>query len=62
MLTVAEIKRKIIDFPNDRPVEELIDEIILMYKVQKGLQEADEGKGISWDEFRKEMDLWWKSK
>ena len=62
MLTITEIRNKVNDFPDDRPVEELLDELVLLYKIEKGLQEADEGKGLSLDEFNSKLDGWWKSK
>ncbi len=58
MLTVQEIKQKVGDFPNDKPVEELIDEIILMYKVQQGLEDVKKGNVTDWEDFKKEMDQW----
>lgn len=62
MLTVADIRNKVNSFPDDRPIEELLDELVLLYKIEKGLKEADEGKGLSLEEFNKELDVWWKSK
>ena len=58
MLTVQEIKQKVGNFPNDKPVEELIDEIILMYKVQQGLEDIKNGNVTDWEDFKKEMDQW----
>lgn len=62
MLTVADIKEKINQFPDNKPVEELLDELVLLYKVEKGLKDVEEGKTISSEEFEKEMNLWWKSR
>ena len=62
MLTIADIRDKVNQFPEDKPVEELLDELVLLYKIEKGLKEAEEGKGISLEDFEKEMSLWWKSK
>jgi hypothetical protein len=62
MLTVADIRDTVNRFPEDKPVEELLDELVLMYKVQKGLKDAEEGKVVSPAELEKELELWWKSK
>ena len=62
MLTIAEIRNKVNDFPDNRPVEELLDELVLLYKIEKGLQEAESGKGLSLNEFNNKLDAWWKSK
>lgn len=58
MLTVQDIKKKVVDFPDNKPVEELIDEIILLYKIKRGLDDVKNGDVISWQDFEKEMDLW----
>jgi hypothetical protein len=62
MLTIEDIRKKVNEFPSDRPVEDLLDELVLMYKIQKGIAEADNGEGRNWEDFEKEMELWWKSK
>ena len=61
MLTVTDVRDKVNAFPVDKPVEELLNELVLLYKIKRGLQEADEGKGLSLDEYNKEMETWWKS-
>jgi hypothetical protein len=62
MLTIAEIRDKVNEFPDDKPVEELLDELVLLYKIEKGLQQAEEGQGISLHDFNKKLDAWWKLK
>lgn len=62
MLTVADIRNKVNEFPEDKPVEELLDELVLLYKVEKGMKDVQMGKVISLTDFEKEMQLWWKSK
>lgn len=49
-------------FPEDKPVEELIDELVLLYKVEKGLKDVEAGRVISFEELEKEIQLWWKLK
>jgi hypothetical protein len=61
MLTVIDVRNKANAFPEDKPVEELLNELVLLYKIKRGLQEAEEGKGLTLDEFNKEMETWWKS-
>ncbi len=62
MLTIEVIRKKVNEFPADRPVEDLLDELVLLYKIEKGITEADNGEGRDWKDFEKEMELWWKSK
>lgn len=61
MLTISDIKEKVAQFPDDKSIEELLDELVLLYKVEKGLKDLEEGRTISTEEFEKQMDLWWKS-
>ncbi len=58
MLTVQDIKNKVVEFPNNKPVEELIDEIILLYKIKRGLDDVKNGDVISLEDFEKEINLW----
>ncbi|HEX8314412.1 MAG TPA: hypothetical protein VF609_05450 [Flavisolibacter sp.] len=62
MLSVADIRKKVNAFPEDKPVEELLDELMLLYKIERGLKEVEEGKGLSLENFNNELELWWKSK
>jgi hypothetical protein len=32
--------------------------LVLLYKIEKGLQEAEEGKGLSLHAFNKELEAW----
>ena len=62
MLTVTDIREKVNAFPEDKPVEQLLDELLVLYKIKRGLQEAEEGRGLTLNEFNKELDAWWKLK
>lgn len=37
-------------------------DIVFKKKVEEGLKEADEGQATDWNEFKKEMRSWYKSK
>jgi hypothetical protein len=58
MLTVQDIKAKVVEFPDTKSAEELIDEIILLYKVQRGLDEIKNGEVTDWEDFKIEMQQW----
>ncbi len=58
MLTVGDIKNKVINFPDDKPVEDLFEEIMVLYKIQKGLDDVKNDQTISLEEFEKETDKW----
>ena len=62
MLTVKKIQEKVISVPKTYSTEKLLNELLLMYKVEKGLKDIAEGKEKNWDVFKKEMRSWSKSK
>ena len=62
MLTVADIRNKVNTFPENKSVEELFNELLLLYKIEKGIKEADENKGIPLSQYEKEIEQWWKLK
>jgi predicted transcriptional regulator len=55
-----EILRAIEELPEDAQVEDAMDRLYLLYKVQKGLQQADHGNLISHEEVRQRMSRWLK--
>jgi hypothetical protein len=62
MLTVKKIQEKVIAVPKTYSTEKLLNELLLMYKVEKGLQDIEEKKEKDWEVFKKEMRSWSKSK
>ena len=46
------------ELPPEFDIEELIEKLIFIEKVEKGLKEADEGKTISHEQLKKEMKKW----
>lgn len=62
MLTIEAIRNKVNSFPANRPVEELLDELVVLYKIEKGLQAVNDGNVLTLEEAEKELELWWKSK
>lgn len=58
MLTIKKIQEKVIAAPKTYSTEKLLNELLLMYKVEKGLKDIAEGKEKDWDVFKKEMRSW----
>ena len=60
MVTKKQILETIEALPEDkfRNIESVIEEIILLEKIEKGLKEVIEGKFLSEEEANKEMDKW----
>ena len=60
METKQQILKAIEDLPDDAEVEDALDRLYLLYKVEKGLNQADRGELISQEEVRQRMAKWLK--
>jgi predicted transcriptional regulator len=60
MVTKKQILETIEALPDDKfaTIENVIEEIILLEKIEKGLKEVKEGKFLTEEEANKEMDKW----
>jgi hypothetical protein len=58
MLTKEKLKNQIEDFPEEFTIDELIDRLILIEKVEVGNEQSENGDIISDNELDKEMDTW----
>ena len=57
-------KRKILEqiemLPDEFSIDELVERLILLDKVERGIKDAEEGKIISHDEMLKRVNAWFK--
>ena len=60
MGTKQQILKVIEELPEDACVEDALDRLYLLYKVEKGLRQADGGELISQEEVRQRMAKWLK--
>ena len=60
METKQQILKVIEDLPDDATVEDAIDRLYLLYKIDKGLRQADRGELVSQEEARQRMAKWLK--
>jgi len=58
--TTQQILKVIEELPEDAGVEDALDRLYLLYKVERGLEQADRGELISQDEVRQRMAQWLK--
>jgi hypothetical protein len=58
MLTKEKLKNQIEDFPEEFTIDELIDRLILIEKIEIGNEQSENGDIISDNELDKEMDTW----
>ncbi len=63
-MSVAVSKKKILDSIKDLPenvsIEEVMERLYLLYKIEKGIQQADAGLTISHEEAQKQLEKWLK--
>jgi predicted transcriptional regulator len=59
-----EAKQKVLkaieELPDDAGVEEALDRLYLLYKVERGLRQADRGELLTQEEVRERMAKWLK--
>ena len=60
MLTKAKIKKSIDSLPDNLTVDQVIDRIILLDKIEQGLKDAEEGKVFTTDEAKAKLNKWLK--
>ena len=58
METKQQILKAIEGLPDDASFEDALERLYLLYKIEKGLRQADRGELISQDEARQRMARW----
>ena len=58
MLTKTNVIKTITRFPDNFSIDELVDKMILLEKIEKGIQDADNGRVISENELEKRIEEW----
>ena len=52
------MERLIHSLPEEASIEEAMEKLYLLYKIEKGIQQADTGKTVSHEEAKKHLDEW----
>jgi predicted transcriptional regulator len=60
MLTKAKIKKSIDCLPDNLTVDQVIDRIILLDKIEQGLKDVEEGNVYSTKEVKEKLNKWLK--
>lgn len=58
METKQQILKAIEDLPDDAGVEDALDRLYLLYKVERGLRQAERGELLTQEEVRERMAKW----
>jgi predicted transcriptional regulator len=57
-MTKAALAKVINNLPDEFEIEELLDKLIFMAKVEKGMKQIEVGKGITHEEMVKKIKSW----
>lgn len=60
MLTKTKLREQIEKFPEKFSIDELIDRLILIEKIERGIKQSENGDVISDSELDKEIKKWFK--
>jgi hypothetical protein len=58
MLTKNKVIQSVNNLPESFTIDELIDRLILLEKVEQGLKQSEEGKVVSNDDVKKIIEEW----
>ena len=58
MLTKEKLNKTINNLPESFTIDELIDQLIFIEKVEEGIKQSDEGKVISNEDVKQMIDKW----
>ena len=60
MLTKTNLKKQIDKLPEKFSIDELVERLILIEKIEMGLDQSDKGEVISESELDKEIEKWFR--
>lgn len=60
MIAKEQVIKAIQDLPQNASIEDAMGKLYLLYKVNRGIKQADEGQKISQEEVKKKMGKWLK--
>ncbi|MFA5817493.1 MAG: hypothetical protein WC865_17965 [Bacteroidales bacterium] len=58
MLTKEKLNKSIINLPDSFTIDELIDQLIFIEKVEEGIRQSDESKVVSNEDVKLMIDRW----
>ncbi|HEY0261824.1 MAG TPA: hypothetical protein VGB95_02280 [Chitinophagales bacterium] len=61
MITKENLLRTIKELPDNINIDELLDRVLLIQKIENGLKDSENGNTISHSQFKNEMNEWLKS-
>jgi predicted transcriptional regulator len=60
MLTKEKVRKTIDRLPENFTVDQIVEELIVLNKIEEGLKDVEKGKVFSTDQVKKELKTWLK--
>ena len=60
MLTKIKVAALVEHMPDTFSVDDLVERVLLLQKIEQAQKEIEDGEGMDWEDFKKEMEQWWK--
>ncbi len=58
MVTKEKVKELVEHMPDVFSIDELVERVLILDKIERAKKEIDNGEGMDWEDFKKEMDQW----
>jgi len=58
MLTKSTVKKQLEKLPEKFTLDDLVEQLIIIQKIEKGLKDSEENKVITEEDLKKETDKW----
>jgi len=58
MLTKDKVAALVEHMPATFSVDDLVERVLLLQKVERAQKEIENGEGMDWEDFKKEMEQW----
>jgi hypothetical protein len=58
MLTKNKVAALVEHMPDTFSVDELVERVLLLQKIEQAQKEIENGEGMDWEDFKKEMEKW----
>ena len=58
MLTKNKVAALVEQMPDTFSVDDLVERVLLLQKIEQAQKEIENGEGMDWEDFKKEMEQW----
>jgi hypothetical protein len=60
MITKGKVIELVEHMPDTFSVDDLVERVLILEKIERAQKEIENGEGMDWEDFKKEMDQWLK--